>query len=128
MEKPVQITYDSVAQAWSAENPIKVYPGVTRIVWRISLTDNDAGDIRFDTRPESQGITFAPGWPGTQPHGDERMWSSTLKDTMSPNEPPLNFEYTVNAIYRSDRSEIAQPISWDPDVEEGGGPPPIKHG
>jgi len=127
MEKPVPVTYDPVSGKWAAENPINVSPGITRIVWKVAVVPDAAGDIYFGTAPDFQGITFAPGWPGTEPKGDDRVWSSTLRDTMTPGNPPQVFEYTVNAMYQTDHSKIAQPVSWDPDVEEGGGPPPAKH-
>jgi len=122
VNKNVTVTYDAVHDEWTAENPIPVEPGTTTISWKITLTSASAGEIAFGTAADFQGIVFDPGWPGTPPKGDALVWSTTIEDTLKPGDEPLHFHYTVNALYKADDlSPVAQPISWDPDVEEDPG-------
>lgn len=120
-KKEVTVSYDDLNDSWTAENPVRVERGITTIVWKVRLSNESTGQIRFGTRPDFQGIVFDPGWPGTRPEGDAEMWFTTIRDTLGPNDPPRDYHYTVNAIYRGNRAEVAQEVSWDPDVEEDPG-------
>jgi hypothetical protein len=129
MDKPVEvvITYDPVLETWEAENPVKVYPGITAIVWKVQLAKDGYGEIYFGEAPDFQGITFDPGWPGTEPKGGPHTWTAILRDTLKPGEPPRDFHYTVNTLYQTNRAQPAMRKSWDPDVEEEPDqPPPVK--
>lgn len=125
-EKTVELKYDAVNARWHAsENPVKVYQGLTKIVWSIELTELSSGELVFGTEPGFQGITFDDDWPGSEPKGNKRMWTSHIADTLTANEPPKFFHYTVNAWYSDPRAAIApQQLSWDPEVEEEPSEPP----
>lgn len=126
-EKKVELKYDPAAKIWHAsENPVEVYKGLTRITWTIDLTESSGGVLVFGTDDDFAGITFNEDWPGSVPKGDKRVWTSDIADTMSANEPPKFFHYTVNAWYSDPRQEIEPlQLSWDPEVEEEGDPPPV---
>lgn len=124
--REVVVTYDAATKTWSAENPVNVYPGVTKIVWLIELTDKADGEISFGIEPDFPGISFEDTWPGTPPSGDKKKWTTDIKDTLQPGDPPQTFAYTVNAWYQNpDRLVPPSPVSWDPDVEENTDPPPV---
>lgn len=118
MNIDVVITYDPATDTWSAENPIKVKPGVTTITWRLELASKPAGMITFGTEPTFEGIAFRPGWPGTAPKGTPEMWKTTIEDDLKPGDKPRKFAYTVNAWYTPVGAAVAEQKSWDPDVEE----------
>lgn len=125
-EKIVELKYDAASARWHAsENPVKVYKGLTKITWTIALTELSSGELVFGTEPDFAGITFNEHWPGSPPKGDKKLWTTNVADKMSAHEPPQFFHYTVNAWYSDPRAAIApQQLSWDPEVEEGGDPPP----
>lgn len=127
MEKPVTITYDSETDTFTAdENPVRVYPGVSTITWTIQTTNNSTGRIVFGTHEGFQGITFDRGWNGTPPRGDEKVWTTKVGDRLQPGDAPVEYHYTVKSLYQADDLTPAVRKVWDPDVEEEGGPPPIK--
>jgi hypothetical protein len=118
----VTVLYDSASGQWSAQNPIKVSPGVTTISWKIGLTSASVGTIAFGTTSDFPGIEFADGWPGSAPQGDAQVWSATIDDTLGADDPPVEYEYTVNAYYQGANQQLPpQPLSWDPEVEEDPG-------
>lgn len=122
MSKNVTVIYDAVNDEWSAENPIRVEPGTTTIAWQVRLAKGCGGEINFGTAADFQGIVFDPGWPGTPPKGNAETWTTTVEDTLKPGDQPLEFHYTVNTLYKADAaSPVAEPLSWDPDVEEDPG-------
>lgn len=127
-EKNVELRYDAVTGKWSAsENPVKVYKGLTKLTWTITLDELATGVLVFGTEPGFAGITFNDAdWPGSEPKGDKRLWTSNIADKMSDNDPPRFFHYTVNAWYSDPRAALEpQQLSWDPEVEEEGDPPPV---
>lgn len=125
-EKNVKLNYNAVDKKWSAsENPVKVYKGLTKITWTITLDELSNGVLVFGTDPDFAGITFNDDWPGSEPKGDKKLWTTNIADTMSAHEPPKLFHYTVNAWYSDPRAELEpQQLSWDPEVEEENDPPP----
>jgi hypothetical protein len=125
--KTVKITYDTRLNKWYAENPVTIYHGLSLIIWAVTLSEGSTGAIKFGTEPDFPGIQFTDGWPGTPPKGDGRVWYTEIADKQDPGTQNQLYHYTVNTWYQSDdRAQPAVKKSWDPDVEEGGDPPPVK--
>jgi hypothetical protein len=131
MDKPVTVTYDPKRDLFTAdENPVQVLPGLSTITWTIKLAASAKGAIYFGTEQDFQGIVFDPGWNGTPPKGDAKIWTVKVLDDLKPGDDPVSYHYTVNSLYQPDDLSPAERKTWDPDVEEdpNNPPPPVKDG
>lgn len=93
--------------------------GANPIGWSIGLAPNQSGTINFSTTTTAPGVKFTDPWPGDPVTGNSNNWRTSLDNSLEPDDPSQNFEYTVNAVY-TPPGKGANPanISWDPDVEE----------